>query len=219
MKKLSLLVLPIIVLLGVLLGLLQFQSCTKDEATPVASFTYSPSKIFVGTTVNFINNSSNAETYKWSFGDGYSSTSTSPSHSYSSPGYKTVTLTATSSSGNKNDVYSQTIYVKESGDAMFWTDYTTNYVITVTLNNINKDITSYYYGIPSSCGADGCATYWDLEPGTYYYYAENYLYWWSGYITVYADECSKMLLYADKANKKTAGNSLSTDKLIPIAEE
>lgn len=196
-------------------------SCKKDsdseEPTPIANFSYSPSHIIkVGTTVYFSNESTNAETYYWNFGDGQTSSMKNPTHSYRTSGYKTVTLIAYSKSGNKTAEHTASIYVEPAqGDAMFWTDYTTEYVITVTLRGVDKTISSYYYSVPSNCGASGCATYWDLDEGTYSYYAENYLYWWSGYITVYADECSKMLLYADKANRKDAkSDTQPIEKLV-----
>ena len=45
-------------------------------------------------TVNFINNSTNASTYEWDFGDGNSSGENNPTHTYSGSGNYTVTLIA-----------------------------------------------------------------------------------------------------------------------------
>jgi len=217
MKKVSLLL-----SLFFVFSLIMSTSCSKDskeEPQPTAYFN-APSSVDVGQTVYFQNESQNAHRYYWSFGDGSESNETNPTHTYYSSGYKTVSMTAYSESGNKQDNYSRTIYVEPStGDCMFWTDYSTEYVITVTLNGIDKTITNYYYSTPSSCGASGCATYWDLEEGTYYYYAENYLYWWSGYITVYADDCSKMLLYASKGNLKEKKDSQVGEKLTIGVDE
>jgi PKD repeat protein len=47
-----------------------------------------------GTTVSFINTSSNATSYAWDFGDGSTSTQTDPSHLYVNDGAYTVTLLA-----------------------------------------------------------------------------------------------------------------------------
>lgn len=195
---------------------LYMTSCVKK---PNASFSVSNSNPKVGEYVSFSNTSSDAKSYSWNFGDGQSSMDASPSHVYYRHGTYTVTLTAYSKNEKKNDVATSTITVKAVGDAMFWTDYTTEYIITVTLNNVNKNITSYYYSVPSNCGASGCATFSNLEPGVYYYYAENYLYWWSGYITVIDNECSKMLLYASKGNRKTDTDGMSSEMLIPGVDE
>lgn len=46
-------------------------------------------------TVQFLNNSINATSYSWDFGDGFTSTSTNPSHTYATGGDFTVVLTAT----------------------------------------------------------------------------------------------------------------------------
>lgn len=50
-------------------------------------------------TVNFINNSSNAVSYQWNFGDGNTSTQQDPVHTYNSYGSFAVTLTVTNASG------------------------------------------------------------------------------------------------------------------------
>ena len=46
-------------------------------------------------TVQFLNNSTNASSYSWDFGDGTTSTSTNPSHIFATGGDFTVVLTAT----------------------------------------------------------------------------------------------------------------------------
>ena len=46
-------------------------------------------------TVQFLNNSTNASSYSWDFGDGNTSTSANPSHTYATGGDFTVVLTAT----------------------------------------------------------------------------------------------------------------------------
>ncbi len=60
-----------------------------------AQFTASPvSGCSVPFTVNFVNNSTNAGSYSWTFGDGGTSTATNPSHTYNSFGVYTVKLIA-----------------------------------------------------------------------------------------------------------------------------
>lgn len=60
-----------------------------------AQFTASPtSGCSVPFTVNFVNSSTNAGSYSWTFGDGGTSTATNPTHTYSSLGVYTVKLIA-----------------------------------------------------------------------------------------------------------------------------
>ncbi|MBS1935778.1 MAG: PKD domain-containing protein, partial [Bacteroidetes bacterium] len=53
-------------------------------------------------TVNFIDQSSNAIGWLWSFGDGTTSTQQNPTHTYTNSGQYTVTLTTTGSGGCNN---------------------------------------------------------------------------------------------------------------------
>jgi hypothetical protein len=62
------------------------------SAEPTALFSYNAN----GFNVSFINNSINATSYSWDFGDGNSSTELNPSHTYEQNGNYFVTLTATS---------------------------------------------------------------------------------------------------------------------------
>ena len=68
-----------------------------DTSYPTASFTYDYYDNF---EIDFYNNSLDATSYSWSFGDGQSSTEEDPTHRYSSPGTYTVTLTARNSKGS-----------------------------------------------------------------------------------------------------------------------
>ena len=193
-----------------LLGAFMFTSCIEQ---PDALFTVSNTTPTVGENVYFYNSSLDAESYEWDFGDGSSSTQMNPSHKYYDSGTKLVTLTAYSKKRKKSDVATQLITVKAAGDFMFWTDESTTYNITVNLEGVGtKTITSYYYFTPD-CGSSGCANYYDIEPGTYHYTAENYLYYWSGYVTIEADRCKKMLLYHSKAEKQLHPETQSTDLL------
>ncbi|MEY2830577.1 MAG: hypothetical protein RIQ33_2435 [Bacteroidota bacterium] len=66
-------------------------------ATPVAAFSYNN----IGPNYSFINKSSGAATYTWSFGDGQTSTTQHPIHSYTANGTFQVTLVAVK--GNCSD--------------------------------------------------------------------------------------------------------------------
>jgi Zn-dependent metalloprotease len=63
-------------------------------------------------TVKFNNLSSNAITYKWSFGDGNTSTAVNPTKTYSNYGNYTIKLVATSCFKNKKDSLTKSAYVK-----------------------------------------------------------------------------------------------------------
>lgn len=68
-------------------------------ALPVADFGYTRDNL----TVTFDNNSKNASSYSWDFGDGGSSTEANPTHTYAGEGSYMVTLTAMDSRGNSSD--------------------------------------------------------------------------------------------------------------------
>ncbi len=61
---------------------------------PVASFTANPVVACIGTPVAFTNQSNNATSYLWKFGDGNTSTATNPSKTYATPGLYQVKLIA-----------------------------------------------------------------------------------------------------------------------------
>ena len=66
----------------------------RPEA-PQAAFTADPTSGNPSLVVNFDNNSQNANSYRWDFGDGSPiDTSENPTHTYTQPGTYTVTLTA-----------------------------------------------------------------------------------------------------------------------------
>ena len=77
-----------------------FTACEDDEkaADPFASFQYEISKDN-DLEVSFTNNSENAESYTWEFGDGETSTEENPVHLYSEAGSYDVVLTATNADG------------------------------------------------------------------------------------------------------------------------
>lgn len=70
---------------------------TDNTQYPIASFDY---YFYDNFEIDFYNESTDATSYSWSFGDGQSSTEEEPSHRYSRPGTYTVTLTARNSKGS-----------------------------------------------------------------------------------------------------------------------
>ncbi len=75
------------------------------EAMPVAGFT----TLVNGNTVEFNNNSTNANTYSWDFGEGNTSSDPNPQYSYTDDGTYTVVLTATNDCGSVT--FSETIEI------------------------------------------------------------------------------------------------------------
>ena len=87
------------------------QNTTKSNAVavtveaepiqPTANFSFSPLTGGAPLNVTFINNSVNASTYLWNFGDGSAtSTAIAPTHIYQTSGNYTITLTATNQYGS-----------------------------------------------------------------------------------------------------------------------
>lgn len=85
--------------------LIAFNSAGSASLTRTAWVVVSPAPeagfeaILNQTTVQFTNNSTNADTYSWSFGDGSTSNEASPTHTYPGAGVYTVQLIATTACG------------------------------------------------------------------------------------------------------------------------
>lgn len=72
----------------------------SGNKAPVALFTAAPASGTAPLKVKFTDKSANLPTsWKWSFGDGTSSTAKNPVHTYTKPGKYTVSLTATNKAG------------------------------------------------------------------------------------------------------------------------
>lgn len=83
---------------------LAFISCQNDDDALLpqsqAEFTASATEVKIGEDIQFTNNSQNATAYKWSFGDGTTSTQVSPKKSYESSSVFMVSLVSTGSGGS-----------------------------------------------------------------------------------------------------------------------
>jgi PKD repeat protein len=96
-------------------GILILNSCKKDP--PVAKFTMDKATFKMAEAIKFTNQSENADSYAWDFGDGKKSTDENPSHTYGSAGSFTIKLTATGAAGV--DSTSQTITVLQNLTGMW----------------------------------------------------------------------------------------------------
>ncbi len=107
------------------------------SSPPLPNFTTSSPAIYPNTTIYFTNNSQNANTYYWDFGDGNNSSDTNPWHAYSSIGTYTVTLTA--SNGICSD--SSVTQIVEIATNVGLSESQANHQIVVFPNPFNDVIT------------------------------------------------------------------------------
>ncbi len=81
--------------------------------TPIAGFVGSPTSGDYPLTVDFTDQSTNASSYSWDFGDGGTSTAANPSYTYTAAGVYTVTQTVTNACGSDQLVRTNYITVTE----------------------------------------------------------------------------------------------------------
>lgn len=89
-------------ILTLIISLLAINSCKKEDTpvTPTVDFNYTGANVPAPALVSFKNNTSNATSYLWDFGDNGTSTSANPQHLYALGGVYTVKLTATGPGGS-----------------------------------------------------------------------------------------------------------------------
>ncbi len=101
------------ILIVALIAAVNFPSCKKDSNSPQPFVFYSVT--VDGATVSFKNKSKGADSYKWDFGDGTSSTEESPKHTYPRKGKYVPTLYATSATGVTGEASTVIQIAKVSG--------------------------------------------------------------------------------------------------------
>lgn len=101
-----------------------------------AKFTYSTD----GLEVTFKNQSTNAQSYSWNFGNGKTSTLKDPTITYTSAGTYSVSLVA--SNGEKTDTYQQNVSVSYKQPTASFT-FKTEAPLKVVLTNTSTNATSY----------------------------------------------------------------------------
>jgi PKD repeat protein len=111
---------------------------------PIAAFTANTTLTCSGSVI-FTNNSTNAASFKWYFGDSDSSSLLNPTHVYTSSGLYTVTLIATNNFGVDTTIISNYINVTLNNGPVnaICSPVTTSYccgngIFNVTLGNINN---------------------------------------------------------------------------------
>ena len=97
-----------------------------------ASFAASPLFGLQPLSVTFFNQSANATTYNWNFGDGTGSTATNPTHVYNRTGSFTVMLSATGSGGTATSSVVNYIQVTSSTSPVTCTPLSRSYTVSST---------------------------------------------------------------------------------------
>jgi len=108
---------------------------------PIPQFTANPTSVCVDETVQFINNTTNALTYEWFFGDGSSSTDANPTHYYTDPGTYTITLIA-NNNGCKDTIVQQNYITVNDPKADFEVSYECDTLSKVSFTNTSINATS-----------------------------------------------------------------------------
>lgn len=96
-----------------------FAFCSGCQRQPVASFDTGQTEVEVGQVIKFQNQSTDADSYSWDFGDGSKTDEHSPSKVYNKEGLFRVRLVAYSKNKKKSDVEELSILVDEKLNAHF----------------------------------------------------------------------------------------------------
>jgi PKD repeat protein len=141
-----------------------FNSTVTAGAQPTVSVSYTPSDTSA-LAIQFNNNSQNATTYYWQFGDGTTSTTAAPQHTYTTSGRYTVKVVAKSDAGYSADT-SILVIAAARAVAKFTTTASGVYL---TFNNasISIDSCSWNFG-------DNSATSNAISPSHLFSEAGNY---------------------------------------------
>jgi PKD repeat protein len=147
----------------------------QDNIVPTASFSVDLTTPETNQNIHFTNQSSDADTYLWDFGDGTTSTDVDPVHYYTAEGSYTTTLTAYRNNGN-SDNYQLTIDVYNTVLEVTVAEWNVNYY----LDNLIPDaaVTLYltygdWYDRTNAVeteytNSSGVAVFPQLQPIVYY---------------------------------------------------
>jgi PKD repeat protein len=124
------------------------QTITVAYPDPVAAFTADKTSAEVDEIITFTNQSDNAVSYSWSFGDGTTSTDLNPTHVYTEDGTFTVQLTSTGPGGATNSTTSSITVEWPDPTASFTTEPDPPEVEpgeTITFTNASEYAESYVW--------------------------------------------------------------------------
>lgn len=151
---------------------ISFFACQKDEVIvppqSQAEFTASATTVKVGEEIQFQNNSQNATSYLWSFGDGTTSKEVSPRKTYQSSNIYLVSLVSTGAGGSTIQSMEITVTPAASFTVVDQAHLVTNTPVQFT--NTSEGATSYEW----SFGDAGNATSTEENPTFTYTTAGDY---------------------------------------------
>jgi PKD repeat protein len=147
--------------------------------TPTATFTvtYTPTTLPAvaaftvthagGANFNFINQSTNASTFFWDFGDGTSSQEFAPLHSYASAGSFTITLYVYNGAMEAS-TFSRMLTIPPAPTALFSASAGTVHPLAIMLTNQSMNATSYFWDFGDGTGSQEQQPQHQYSaPGTY----------------------------------------------------
>ncbi|HDY88952.1 MAG TPA: PKD domain-containing protein, partial [bacterium] len=117
-----------------------------SQSAPTASFSVSDTIGCSPLNIQFNNESANADSYYWDFGNGNTSILEDPSNMYIDPGTNTVTLIATSAGGQQDTiVLNDVIAVVPDVIAGFYATTTTSCVNDNSISFVNTSVNADYW--------------------------------------------------------------------------
>jgi PKD repeat protein len=127
-------------------GALEQKAAIEDILIPVAGFDFYPQSGCNNLLVQFRNESENAESYRWIFGDGGTSDEADPSYFYDKPGRYAVTL-AVNSDGGSTDKITGLVEVYQKPSAVFEVsiEEETGFGRTALFYNYSQNAISYLW--------------------------------------------------------------------------
>ncbi|WP_321430821.1 cobaltochelatase subunit CobN [uncultured Methanolobus sp.] len=108
------------------------------QSLPVADFSANQTSGKIPLSVKFTDESSNAESWFWDFGDGSNSTNQNPSHTYLSDGTFTVELTVTNTAGSDAEIKSDFITVNASSSSIGSYGVVYDFFLSTSCNNLGE---------------------------------------------------------------------------------
>ncbi len=111
---------------------------------PIAAFTASNIAICLGDSVTFSNQSFDADSFLWNFGDGNISGAFEPVHYYNQSGNYTVSLTAIDTTSGIDSTLAVNSYIAVYGDPVAQFTYTSS-IGEVSFSNTSSNGVSYYW--------------------------------------------------------------------------
>ena len=175
-------------LIAVLLIAFVFDGCQKQ---PTAKITTDKTQYVAGETVRLTSITSDADSYRWTWPDGQTSTAKNLDYATADNtgnATKTFKLEVFSKNGKKHDEASKNItIVAATGNVTFWnTSSSSPDFVEVTINETTKEILDY--NIATSCNFTDCANF-TLNVGSYSYTATDGIDDWSGNFSVTKNGC------------------------------